>query len=132
MKEQTELRAKPFGRELPVRRMRENTMLRQALTWIVDAGIFHDLKFHGNTKWQPVDLVVLAVMWAWSDSSTLTAAFAEAHRWALALFGRVAVESYQGLTGALVTWTAQLLPLLWERFHQRMEECGRRCRLRRL
>jgi DDE family transposase len=37
----------------------------------------------------------------------------------------VASHSYQGLTGALVSWTAQLLPLLWERLQQRMEECGR-------
>jgi hypothetical protein len=100
-------------------------MLRQALAWIVDDGIFHHLKFHGNTKWLPVDLIVLAVMWVWSDSPTLTAAYAEAARWAMALFGGVAVRSYQGLTGALVTWTAPLLPLLWERLHQRMEECGR-------
>src|SRR5947208_1633122 len=99
------------------------TMLRQALVWMVDAGIFHDLKFHGNTKWRPVALVVLAVMWVWSDSATLTAAFAEAARWAVSLFGSVAIHSYQGLTGALVTWTPQLLPLLWERLHQRMEEC---------
>ena len=56
------------------------TMLRQALAWIGDAGIFDQLKFHGHTKWLPVNLVVLAVMWVWSDSSTLTGAFAEAAR----------------------------------------------------
>jgi hypothetical protein len=99
-------------------------LLRQALVWLVDAGIFNRLTFHGNTKWLPVDLVVLAVMWVWSDNATLTVAFAEAARWAASLFGSVAIQSYQGLTGALVTWTPQLLPLLWERLHQRMEECG--------
>jgi Transposase DDE domain len=108
----------------PVSPVVNGTMLRQALAWIVDAGIFDQLSFHGNTKWQPVDLVVLAVMWVWSDQSTLTAAFAEAVRWAVSLFGDAAIQSYQGLTGALVTWTGQLLPLLWERLHQRMEECG--------
>ena len=55
--------------------------LLAAVRWIVDAGIFDELKFHGNTGWKPVDLVILTVVWAWSESSTLTGAFQEAHRW---------------------------------------------------
>ncbi len=100
------------------------TMLRQAISWVVDAGIFDHLKLHGNTKWKPVGLVVLAVLWVWSDSSTLTGAFSEARRWAMDLFGSVAINSYQGLTGALVTWSAQLIPLLRERLQARMQQCG--------
>ena len=50
--------------------------------------------------------------------------FAQAYRWALDLAGAAAVRSYQGLTGALVTWTAQLLPALQARLRQRMQECG--------
>ena len=100
------------------------TSLRQALAWVVDAKIFDNLTLHGNTKWLPVDLVVLAILWVWSDQSTLTAAFAEARRWAASLFGRVAIHSYQGLTSALATWTAQLLPLLWQRFQQCLQECS--------
>jgi hypothetical protein len=100
-------------------------MLRRAMAWIVDGGIFDHLKFHGNTKWKPVDLVVLAVMWVWSDDATLTGAFAQAYRWAMDLFGAVAIGSYQGLTGALATWTSQLVPLLQQRLHERMRECGR-------
>ena len=100
-------------------------LLRQALVWMVDGRIVDHLKLHGNTKWLPVDLVVLAVLWVWSDGATLTAAFAEAARSAAGLFGRVAVRSYQGLTAALVRWTAPLLALLWQRLHQRTQECGR-------
>jgi hypothetical protein len=103
----------------------QGTLLRQALAWVVEAGIFDRLKLHGNTKWVPTDLVVLAVLWVWSDQATLTAAFAQAARWATTLLGRGALHSYQGLTGALVTWTGQLLPLLWQRLQQRMQECGR-------
>lgn len=114
----------PGPTNLPDGAVVHGTMLRQALAWVVDAGIFHHLPVHGNTKWRPADLVVLAVLWVWSDGATLTAAFAEAARWAATLFGSAALQSYQGLTGALVTWTAQLLPLLWERLHRRMEECG--------
>ncbi len=74
--------------------------LRQALAWVINERIFDNLILHGNTKWLPVDLVVLALFWVWSDQPTLTAAFTQAQRWAAALFTRVAIHSYQGLTGS--------------------------------
>ena len=98
------------------------TTLRAAVTWIVDAKIFAHLPVHGNTSWQMLDLVLLAVVWVWSADHTLTGAFAEAQRWSLQVVGRAAVHTYQGLLKALVTWTATLLPLLWQRLQQRMEE----------
>jgi hypothetical protein len=99
--------------------------LRAAVGWIVDEGIFQHLKLHGNTKWLVTDLVVLAVFWVWSDHACLTGAFAEAHHWSMKMFGRSAVGSYQGLTGALVTWTGRLLPLLWNRLQSLMEQCAK-------
>ena len=98
--------------------------LLAAMRWIVDAGIFDELEFHGNTSWKPVDLVVLTVVWAWSESSTLTGAFQEAHRWSLKVLLRAALNTYQGLMGALCTWTEQILPLLWGRMHALMERYG--------
>jgi hypothetical protein len=98
--------------------------LRDAVTWAVDRQIFADLKFHGNTKWHVLDLIVLAIVWVWSDKTQLTAAFLEAHHWSMQVLSRVAVGTYQGLLKALVTWTAKLLPLIWERLHQLMEEHG--------
>ena len=52
--------------------------LRSAVSWAVNDGIFAQLKFHGNTSWQALDLILLAVVWVWSANSTLTGAFAEA------------------------------------------------------
>ena len=52
--------------------------LLAAVRWVVDARIFDELKFHGNTSWKPADLVVLTVVWAWSESRTLCGAFDEA------------------------------------------------------
>ena len=98
--------------------------LRQALGWIVDDNIFGNLKLHGNTKWQPVTLVTLAVLWVWSDAATLTGAFDQAALWVKDLLGVLPVTSYQGLTGALATWTSQLLPVLQRRLQQRMQESG--------
>src|SRR5579863_3867267 len=70
--------------------------LRNAVAWAVDAKIFAYLKFHGNTKWQVLDLIVLAVVWVWSSNPQLTGAFVEARHWSKQVLGRVAVTTYQG------------------------------------
>ena len=103
------------------------TTLRQALAWISDAGLFDHLQLPGHTKWQPVNLVGLAVLGVWSESATRTGAFAAALRWTLDLFGTAAVHRYQGLTGALATWSAQLVPLRQQRLQAGMRECGHEC-----
>ena len=99
--------------------------LRKAMEWVIDPSIFQDLKTHGNTKWIAKDLVMLAVLWVWSEKSQLTAAFGEARIWSKRFFGRVAVGSYQGLTGALVNYGGQLVPLLWNQLHRRMKQVGK-------
>jgi Transposase DDE domain len=100
-------------------------LLKRSLTWVVNERIFEQLARHGNTSWLASQLVVLAVLWVWSDQSTLTGAFGEAKQVSLTMFGQVALNSYQGLTGALVTWTGRLLPLLWSRLHALMEQAGK-------
>ena len=96
--------------------------LRNAVSWAVNQQIFAHLKMHGNTSWRPLELILLAVVWVWSDDATLTGAFVEARRWSLDLLDRVAVKTYQGLVKALVTWTARWLPLLWSHLHKLMED----------
>src|SRR5271165_4945720 len=98
--------------------------LRAAVAWAFDRQIFAHLKVHGNTAWATMDLILLAVVWVWSNDTTLTGAFTEAHRWSMDVMGRAALATYQGLLSALVTWTASWLPLLWERLHRLMEEQG--------
>ncbi len=99
--------------------------LREAMQWVIDPSIFQNIKTHGNTKWVARDLVMLAVLWVWSEKSQLTSAFEEAAVWSKRLVGRVAVGSYQALTNALVTYGGQLVPLLWNRLQQLMEEVGK-------
>jgi hypothetical protein len=96
--------------------------LRKAMEWVVDQSIFQNLKTHGNITWIAKDLVMLAVLWVWSEKSQLTAAFQESAVWSKRLFGGVAVGSYQSLTNALVRYGGQLVPLLWNRLHQLMEQ----------
>ena len=99
-------------------------LLQRSLAWAVREKIFDGLARHGNTRWQASHLVVLAILWVWSDQSTLTGAFADAKQVALTMCGQVAVSSYQGLMGALVTWMAQFMPLLWAHLHGLMEQVG--------
>ena len=105
-------------------RLLNGETLRAAVAWAVDQRIFAHLKLHGNTSWVVVDLVLLAIVWVWSNDATLTGAFAEAHRWSIDVLGSAAVGTYQGLLKALVTWTPRLLPLLWEQLHRLMQEHG--------
>jgi hypothetical protein len=98
--------------------------LRAAVAWVVDGQIFAHLKVHGNTAWQAVDLILLTVVWVWSNDATLTGAFAEARRWSQDVLGRAGVTTYQGLLKALVTWTPTWLPLLQDHLHRLMEQHG--------
>ncbi len=98
--------------------------LRAAVGWAIDQRIFASLRGHGNTSWQPLDLILLTIVWVWSNDATLTGAFVEAHRWSFDVLGSAAVGTYQGLLKALVTWTATWLPLLWEHLHGLMQEHG--------
>ena len=95
--------------------------LRDAVLWATNDKIFANIRFHGNTSWHVVDLVLLAVVWVWSGDSKLTEAFVESHRWSMQVLGRAAVSTYQGMLKALVTWTKVLLPLMLEQMHLLME-----------
>ena len=100
-------------------------LLKKSLSWIVNDHMFADITLHGNVKWRPAQLVILAVLWVWSDKNTLTKSFGHAKRLAVSMFGEVAVTTYQGLTGALKTWSAALLPPVRRQLHQLMQETGR-------
>lgn len=101
-------------------------VLRAAVEGLIGDGIFSNLKRHGNSKWHFADLILLAVMWVWSNDPSLTGAWIEAHRWSMDVLGRVAIGTYSGFVGALARWTADLLPLLWSCLQQSMEEHGRK------
>jgi hypothetical protein len=98
--------------------------LQKAITWAVDADLFTHSKVHGNTRWQAIDLILLAVVWVWSDDATLTGAFAQAKHCSQQVLGRVALTTFQGFLKALVTWTPQLLARIRLSLHHRMEQCG--------
>jgi hypothetical protein len=87
-------------------------LLKRALAWIVGNRIFDDLPRHGKTSWLPAQLIVLAILWVWSDCSRLTTGYDEARQTALGMYESLKLCTYQGFLRALVTWTARLPPLL--------------------
>lgn len=99
-------------------------LLRKALMWAINDRMFADIRLHGNIKWSARQIVMLAVLWVWSDKRTLVRAFDHARRLSLVLFGDVAVTTYQGLTGALKKWSVKLLPVTQKRLQQLMENVG--------
>jgi len=98
--------------------------LRKAVNWVLTTESFTDLRLHGNVKWTALALVRLAVFWVWSSETGLVAAAKAAIAQVLKLFGSVAVKSYQALTGALITYTPQLLPRLWARLQSLLQAHG--------
>jgi hypothetical protein len=100
--------------------------LRAAVAWAIDAKVFTHLKFHGNTSWRVVDLILLTVVWVWSGNTSLTGAFEEARSWSMRIMGHAAVKTFQGLIKALVASTAKLLPRLATQLHGLMEKHGGR------
>ena len=94
--------------------------------WLLPAGIFARLTVHGNTKWNPVHLVILALCWTWSDARCLTDAFVEAAECGRTLFGHPALRTYQGFMGALVKWSPTLVGAILAVVRQRLQEIGGR------
>jgi len=106
-------------------RARQADVLQRSLAWIINDEMFAELSPHGNTKWSAVPFVFLAVLWVWSDKSTLTGAFSEAVQLSVGMFGQPALASYPGFTSALVTWSHRLVPEIWQRLQKLMQEVGR-------
>jgi len=111
------------GRDARVPRTQAG-LLKGALEWFLKDCSFIDIHWHGNVAWKATELVALAVLWSWSDQSTLTGAFEHARQLAGDMFDDVAVTSYQGLTGALRAYTEPLLLRLWMHLHALMEKVG--------
>ena len=94
--------------------------------WLLPSRIFAQFTCHGNTKWQPLHLVILALCWTWADARCLSDAFVEATENCRSLFGFSALQSYQGFMRALVTWSPTMVPTLMAVVRERMEEIGGR------
>lgn len=100
----------------------QGAQLKRALSWIVGPDTFADMSLHGNVSWIPHHLVTLAVLFAWSDAPKMTECFEKATKLSQRLFGVLAVETFQGMVRAAVTYGPELIPRLWTRLQTLMEQ----------
>ncbi len=100
--------------------------LNAAFKWFRGELDFADLRFHGNTSWRPIDLILLALVWAISEKGTLTESFTTAKAQVFRLGEKIALKTYQGMLGALVTWTEPMMVSLKLQFHGLLQQFGKR------
>jgi hypothetical protein len=87
-----------------VRRARcpNKTQLAQLLRWFLPEGaLFSQDEFHGNVRWNPVQLVAQALIWSWQESKHVTDAFIQAQEVCEGLGWRKGAKSYTSLMNAL-------------------------------
>jgi hypothetical protein len=93
-------------------------------SFLPNDNIFAQVKFHGNTSWQPRHLVWLALCWSWAEAQTATECFTDAAKWCQKINGETTLTTYQGFMHALARWTPTFIPLLWLHLQERMEAWG--------
>lgn len=97
--------------------------LKRALQWLFAGIAWSGIKFRRDCTWTPRALAWAALLWAWSDESTLLERFQSVRRilqFLLPQQGDLAT-SYQAFIKLLVRWTVPLMGLLQAALRQRMQ-----------
>lgn len=107
------------------RRIRDQAEdLRQSLSWLLSGVDWSRVTFRGDCTWTALQLVATALLWAWSDETTLGERFFSARRIANHLFQpqREFAGSSQAFLKLLVRWTETLLAAVQKALRARMQE----------
>lgn len=103
--------------------------LRNALNWALPAGSFGGFRVGVKTSWKARMLAFAAVLWAWSDESSLGKRFITARKLVSKMF-RWQEEpgtSYQGFIKALHKWKPQLFAVILPQLRDRMRQFAGDC-----
>lgn len=102
--------------------------LKTALNWLLRSCQWTNATWRADCTWQsPKLLVVAALMWAWSDESTVKERFFAGRRIALHLFPQTQTvgKTYQGFIKLLQKWTDSLIAVVAAELHKRIVmTCG--------
>lgn len=98
--------------------------LRKALRWLLDGVSWSSVRFRDDCTWTPGLLTAAALLWAWSDESTLVERFDTARNIILFVFGpqRQPAGTYQAFMKLLGRWTATLVGSVQAGLRKRMRE----------
>ena len=85
--------------------------LREAVKLCLKPTQFARITFRKGSRWQPLTLAAVAILWTWSDEKTLTERFATARKIACCMFPGLPTPagSYQAFMKILRRWSASLL-----------------------
>ena len=100
------------------------SLARKLRTIIPDDTIFSSFRLHGNTKWRPSELVMLALVWAMSGSGFVTDAFTIASSACQSMFNSVPVATYQGMMHALGSWTDRFMEVIFKQLQVSTQAFG--------
>jgi len=97
--------------------------LREAIEWLVSPKAFAEVQFRKDCTWTAWTLTAAAMLWAWSDESTLTGRFASIRQIIQNAFGiqQELAGSYQAFLKMLVRWTTRLKAHLLVALRSRMK-----------
>lgn len=109
------------GTQFPKAATTHADSIRRAVEWCFTDAMFANVKLHGNVSWAPRLLIALTILTAWGSEPQMTDSFVEASKLSLKFFSVTAIATYQGLMRALVSYSEQLLPLVWQRFQSLIE-----------
>lgn len=105
---------------------RNSADLRNALQWLTQGFDSSAIRMRSESSWTPKWLAWTAVLWAWSNESTLGERFACAQRLIQHLQGASAKKStsYQAFLKVLIRWTNPLVVAWQVALRKRMEGLG--------
>lgn len=97
--------------------------LRAVIGWLLAEADFGGLKPSRDGRWSFRGLVIMALLWVWSEEATLTGRFSSVLQIASRLWSRDVPQaiSYQAFTKRLVRWTDALRTVLQASLRRRMQ-----------
>jgi hypothetical protein len=99
------------------------TSLREAIEWVASRNDFEQIEFRGDCSWKPWTLAATALLWVWSNETTLTERLITARKITQKAYRlqHDLAGSYQAFVKMLLRWTEALIILLVGRLRGHMQ-----------
>lgn len=104
---------------------KNKSLLKELLEWYVPENeMFTKDQFHGNTKWNPEQVVAQAIAWSWQEAKNVTDAFDHALEVCEELKMQQVANSYTSMMNALNRYDDVFTVALRERYQGLAEDIG--------
>ena len=116
-----------YKRHVEATRLKNKSLFLELHKWFVPEGeLFSEKELHGNTKWNPDQLVLQALVWSWQETKYVTNAFGHAQEVCDQLGMKDTARSYTSMLNALVRYRNVFAACLREQLQALAEEIGGR------